>query len=271
MRERPGAASPPGQEARVPKLLSDQPWRHVRWRVAPCTVYTNLSSSLSQHFTDEEDSGRVPPKQLAARRTSSPVVHRRHADGIFQTTSMVAWGVRFRARTYLLGVGGARVFPILFLSRGTAGAGTGSLGPAPSSPGALWVWAPKTMRHWTLHPGTSPCTPEPGIPTGCHQGSNWGSVGGFGGDWLQDQGWRRALPLPEHSCRSWPASAAQTQLTPFHRRDRGSLPGLCASERQAHPCLSPVLCSSHTLRSSSSSHWQSHRKVRRSLATKVHP
>ena len=58
---------------------------------------------------------------------------------------------------------------------------------------------------------------------------------------------------PQHSCRPWPASAEQTQLAPSYRRDgglqgSGSLPGLCASERQAHPCLSSVLCSPHTLR-----------------------
>ena len=58
---------------------------------------------------------------------------------------------------------------------------------------------------------------------------------------------------PEHSYRPWPAHSEQTRLTPFYRRDRGlqgssSMPGLCAGERWAHPCLPSILCSSHILR-----------------------
>ena len=59
--------------------------------------------------------------------------------------------------------------------------------------------------------------------------------------------------LSERLWRPWPESAEQTEFTHSYRRDRGlagssSLPCLCAGESRAHPCLSLVLCSSHTLR-----------------------
>lgn len=119
------------------------------------------------------------------------MVHRRRPDGIFQTTSMVAWECLLQSTHPYLLVWEAKSVSDSVPLQDTAGAGTDRWDLSRLS-GALWVWAPKTMRD--IGPcilGPSPCTPQSqAYQSGCHQGSNWGSVGGFGGDWPQDQGWR---------------------------------------------------------------------------------
>lgn len=97
--ERPVSCQPPGQEARVPKLLRTSPGDTCAEGGNLRTVYTNLSSSANilRMKRTQPRSPRNSCKKGGGR--ASPVVHRRRPDGIFQTTSMVAWECLLQSTT----------------------------------------------------------------------------------------------------------------------------------------------------------------------------